>query len=205
MAPMTRCRAIDNIPNELMAQYYAARASAGLLICEGVAPSANGLGYARIPGLFNAEQVKGWKTVTKAVHDKQGLIFAQLMHCGRIGHTLNLPKGAELLAPTGGIQVSGMMWTDTQGPQPHPLAREMNLQDIEQARTEFVKASEMAMEAGFDGVELHAANGYLLEQFLSPVSNKRTDVYGVDRQKFVLEGMFLLLRYILSFLPHSYS
>ena len=165
-----------------MAQYYAARASAGLLICEGVAPSANGLGYARIPGLFNAEQVKGWKTVTKAVHDKQGLIFAQLMHCGRIGHTLNLPKGAEL-----------------------PLAREMNLQDIEQARTEFVKASEMAMEAGFDGVELHAANGYLLEQFLSPVSNKRTDVYGVDRQKFVLEGMFLLLRYILSFLPHSYS
>ena len=79
MAPMTRCRAIDNIPNELMAEYYAARASAGLLITEGVAPCANGLGYARIPGLFNAEQVKGWKIVTKAVHEKDGRIFAQLV------------------------------------------------------------------------------------------------------------------------------
>src|SRR6187431_738595 len=94
MAPMTRSRAINNLPNELIAAYYGQRASAGLIVTEGVSPSPNGLGYARIPGLFSTDQIKAWQPVTKAVHDKGGKIFAQLMHTGRVGHALNLPEGA---------------------------------------------------------------------------------------------------------------
>ncbi len=189
MAPMTRSRALGNVPNELMAQYYSDRATAGLIVTEGVSPSPNGLGYARIPGLYNAEQVAGWKKVNSAVHAKGGRIFIQFMHTGRVAHALNLPKGAEVVAPTAS-QVSGTMWTDSQGPQPHTPAREMNLGDIKKAHDEYVRAAELAIEAGFDGVELHAANGYLLEQFLNPNSNKRTDAYGKTaegRMKFVLD------------------
>ncbi len=100
MAPMTRSRAINNIPNALIAEFYAQRASAGLIITEGTSPSPNGLGYARIPGIYNADQVNGWKLVTKAVHEKGGKIFVQLMHTGRIGHELNLPKGSKIVAPS---------------------------------------------------------------------------------------------------------
>jgi N-ethylmaleimide reductase len=100
MAPMTRSRAINNVPNELIAEYYAQRASAGLIITEGTSPSPNGLGYARIPGIFSVEQINAWKKVTSAVHEKGGKIFVQLMHTGRIGHNHNLPYGARLLAPS---------------------------------------------------------------------------------------------------------
>ncbi len=189
MAPMTRCRAINNIPNDLMATYYAQRAGAGLIITEGTSPSPNGLGYARIPGLFSQAQVEGWKKVTSAVHANKGIIFAQLMHTGRIGHPNNLPEGAELVAPSA-IVAKGQMWTDKGGMQDHPAPREMSKADLEKAKQEFVHASENAIKAGFDGVELHAANGYLLEQFLNPGSNQRTDEYGgsfENRCRFVIE------------------
>lgn len=189
MAPMTRSRALNNVPNELMAEYYAQRADAGLLITEGVSPSPNGLGYARIPGLFSDAQVAGWKLVTDAVHAKGGRIIAQLMHTGRVGHPLNLPAGAEIIAPSA-VAASGEMYTDAQGMQPHPVPRAMTEADIGATRDEYVKASKNAMAAGFDGVELHGANGYLLEQFMSPHTNQRTDGYGGSVEKrirFVLE------------------
>lgn len=189
MAPMTRSRAIGNVPNDLMAQYYAARAGAGLIITEGTSPSANGLGYARIPGLFTHEQVLGWRKVTDAVHAKGGRIFVQLMHTGRVGHSLNLPAGARIMAPSA-LALSGTMWTDSQGMQPHPTPEAMSETDIQEAQAEYVHSAELAIEAGFDGVELHAANGYLLEQFLNPNVNHRTDAYGSNadgRMKLLLD------------------
>jgi len=189
MAPMTRLRAVNNIPNALIASYYGQRAAAGLIISEGVSPSPNGLGYARMPGLFSEEQVKGWKLVTTAVHEKGGKIFAQLMHAGRIGHPLNLPQGARLVAPSA-IAAAGEMWTDQEGKKEHPVPQELTQAQLEETKNEFVQAAKNAIEAGFDGVELHGANGYLLEQFLSPFSNTRTDNYGgsiENRARFVLE------------------
>jgi N-ethylmaleimide reductase len=189
MSPMTRSRAIGNVPNDLMAQYYGERAEAGLIITEGTSPSPNGLGYPRIPGLFNQEQVQGWKKVTDAVHAKKGLIFIQLMHTGRVGQQLNLPQGAKVLAPSA-LALGGTMWTDTQGAQPHTLAKEMTLAEIKQTHDEYVKSAELAIQAGFDGVEFHAANGYLLEQFLNPKTNQRQDAYGSTedgRMKFLLD------------------
>lgn len=189
MAPMTRSRAIGNIPNQLMATYYGQRASAGLIITEGVSPSPDGLGYARIPGIFSIEQVEGWKAVTKAVHENGGRIFAQLMHAGRIGHSANIPEGGALVGPSA-ISANTNMWTDTQGMQITETPREMDAQDIRQAIDDFARAAKMAVEAGFDGVELHAANGYLLEQFLNPHANNRTDQYGgsvANRARFVIE------------------
>jgi len=189
MSPMTRCRAIGNIPNELMAEYYSARADAGLIITEGTAPSANGLGYARIPGIFTMEQVEGWKKVTAAVHKKGGKIFIQLMHTGRISHRLNMPADAQILAPSA-VQAAGQMWTDSMQLQNFPVPKEMTLHDIIFTKAEYVSAAKNAMEAGFDGVELHGANGYLLEQFMSPVSNIRKDKYGgsiENRCQFVIE------------------
>ena len=115
MAPMTRSRAIsDNIPTDIMATYYAQRASAGLIITEGVSPSPNGTGYPRIPGIYNERQIEGWKKVTDAVHEEEGKLFMQLMHTGRIGHELALPAGAQVLAPTA-IAAKGQHYTDQQG------------------------------------------------------------------------------------------
>jgi N-ethylmaleimide reductase len=190
MAPMTRSRAIGNLPNELMAEYYASRAVAGLIITEGTAPSPDGLGYARIPGLFNDEQAAGWRKVTDAVHGKGGRIFLQLMHTGRVSHPLNMPKGSRIVAPSA-IRLPGQMYTDEKGPLDHPVPEAMNEKDLKKARAEFIHSAGLAVEkAGFDGVELHAANGYLLEQFLNPGSNQRTDSYGgsgENRMRFVLE------------------
>ena len=189
MAPMTRSRAINNIPNDLITTYYAQRASAGLIITEGVSPSPNGLGYARIPGLFSSDQVKAWKDVTNAVHRKGGKIFAQLMHTGRVGHALNLPQGARMVAPSA-IAAAGQMWTDQEGMKEHPVPQALSPEQLLETKNEYVQAARNAVEAGFDGIELHAANGYLLEQFLSPHSNKRTDNYGgsiENRSRFVLE------------------
>jgi len=190
MAPMTRCRAIGNIPNDLIAVYYGQRAGAGLIITEGTSPSPNGLGYARIPGIFNDQQVEGWKKITKAVHKNGGKIFIQFMHTGRMSHILNLPEGARILAPSA-IRVStGQMWTDQQGLQDFSMPEAMTTEDVIQTKKEYVSAAKNAIDAGFDGVELHGANGYLLEQFLSPVSNQRTDEYGgsiENRCRFVLD------------------
>ena len=189
MAPMTRCRAIDNIPNELMAVYYKQRSNAGLIITEGTSPSLNGLGYARIPGIFSKVQVEGWKKTTKAVHENGGKIIIQLMHSGRISHPLNMPIESQILAPSQ-VKAAGQMWTDLKGLQDFPVPKEMTEQDILHAKTEYVAAAENALFAGFDGVELHGANGYLLEEFLSPISNIRTDQYGgsiENRCRFVLD------------------
>ncbi|MFN7087518.1 MAG: alkene reductase [Burkholderiales bacterium] len=189
MAPMTRNRALGNVPNALMAEYYAQRAAAGLIVTEGTSPSPNGLGYPRIPGIFSPAQVEGWSAVTRAVHARGGKIFVQLMHTGRIGHPLNLPPGARLLAPSA-IAAAGEIYTDAEGMKPHPLPQAMTEADIRIALQEFVEAAKNAMAAGFDGIELHGANGYLLEQFLRPTSNVRTDRYGggiENRARFVLE------------------
>lgn len=189
MAPMTRNRATGNIPNELMAQYYAQRATAGLIITEGTSPSPNGLGYPRIPGIFSAEQIAGWKLVTDAVHARGAKMFIQLMHCGRIGHPLNLPAGARILAPSA-VAAAGEMYTDAEGMKPNATPQAMTEADIKAAIAEFAQGAKNAMAAGFDGVELHGANGYLLEQFIRPNSNQRTDRYGgpiESRARFVLD------------------
>ncbi|GAB2860729.1 alkene reductase [Hymenobacter ruber] len=189
MAPMTRSRALGNVPNELMAEYYRQRATAGLIITEGVSPSADGLGYARIPGLFNAEHVTNWQRITETVHHHGGHIFVQLMHAGRIFHPLNLPEGAEGIAPSA-VAAQGQMWTDQQQMQDQPTPRALRSDELARVRDEYVHSAKLALEAGFDGVELHGANGYLLEQFLNPASNQRTDEYGgsiQNRARFVLE------------------
>lgn len=189
MAPMTRCRAIGNVPNELMAEYYKQRSGAGLIITEGTSPSPNGLGYARIPGIFNKQQVEGWRKVTSAVHQNGSKIIVQLMHTGRISDALNMPEGSQILAPTA-VKAAGQMWTDSKQMQDFPVPKAMTAEDLEKTKAEFVAAAKNAMEAGFDGVELHGANGYLLEQFLSPISNIRTDNYGgsiENRCRFVIE------------------
>jgi N-ethylmaleimide reductase len=189
MAPMTRCRAIDAIPNELMATYYQQRASAGLIITEGTSPSPNGLGYARMPGIFSEEQILGWKKTTTAVHNNGGKIIIQLMHSGRISHKLNMAEGTQIIAPSA-IKPAGQMWTDAKEMQDYPTPKAMTAEDIVLTQTEYVTASKNAIAAHFDGVELHSANGYLLEEFLSPVSNVRTDHYGgsiENRCRFVLE------------------
>ncbi len=183
MAPMTRSRATGNIPNSLMATYYSERASAGLQITEGTSPSPNGLGYARIPGLYSNEQVKGWKLVTDAVHANGGKIFVQLMHTGRITHPLNLPEGAKVIAPSAIDAANTQMYTDTEGMQPLPLPEALTAEEIKRTVEEYANSARAAIEAGFDGVELHGANGYLLEQFLNAASNQRDDEYGGSPEK----------------------
>jgi N-ethylmaleimide reductase len=182
MAPMTRSRAIGNIPNSLMAEYYGQRAAAGLIVTEGTAPSPNGLGYARIPGIFSEEQRDGWRLITDAVQARGGHIFIQLMHVGRVGSLLNLPSGAELLAPSA-VAMNGKIWTDSQGEQPYDQPRAMTAADVAACLAEFSRAATLAVEAGFDGVELHGANGYLINQFLDPGSNLREDEFGGDAQR----------------------
>lgn len=190
MAPMTRSRAVTlNTPNALMAEYYGQRATAGLIITEGTSPSPNGLGYARIPGLFNEAHVQGWQQVTQAVHAQGGKVFVQLMHTGRVSHRANLADGAEVLGPTAEV-CPGEMYTDALGPQPHSAPRAMTAEDIAHAVAEYAHSARLAIDAGFDGVELHAANGYLIEQFLNANVNRRTDAYGEGpegRNRFALE------------------
>ncbi|WP_372527564.1 alkene reductase [Piscinibacter sp.] len=190
MAPMTRSRALDaNTPNALMAEYYAQRTTAGLIVTEGTSPSPNGLGYPRIPGLFNDAQVRGWKAITDVVHAKGGKIFVQLMHTGRVTQLANLLAGAQVLGPMAQA-CPGQMYTDSRGMQPHSTPRAMTATDIAHAVGEYAKSAQLAIEAGFDGVELHAANGYLIEQFLNANVNLRTDPYGGSiegRNRFALE------------------
>jgi N-ethylmaleimide reductase len=189
MAPMTRCRAIGNLPNELMAEYYKQRSGAGLIITEGTSPSPNGLGYARVPGIFSPQQLEGWKKTTLAVHEAEGKIFVQFMHTGRISHPLNMPEGSQILAPSA-VKAAGQMWTDAKQLQDFPVPKEMTTADLLDTKSEFVTAAKNALDAGFDGIELHGANGYLLEQFLSPISNIRKDNYGgsiENRSRFVIE------------------
>ncbi|MBI1227090.1 MAG: alkene reductase [Bacteroidetes bacterium] len=189
MAPMTRCRALGNVPNDLIATYYAQRATAGLIVTEGTSPSPNGLGYARIPGIYNDAQIEGWKKTTKAVHEKGGKIFLQIMHTGRVSHSANMPAGSKIVAPSA-ISADGNMWTDSQGMQKTEMPEAMTTAEVKSTIQEYVQAAKNAIAAGFDGVEIHSANGYLPNQFLNPGSNVRTDEYGgstENRCRFVLE------------------
>ena len=190
MAPMTRSRAVqNNAPNALVEEYYAQRASAGLILTEGVATSGNGLGYARTPSIHTPEQIEAWSHVVNAVHAKGGRIAVQLMHVGRIAHAANKAAEARTVAPSA-IAAKGAMWTDSQGMQPMPVPEELTTAEVRAIVDEFAQAARNAREAGFDGIELHSANGYLPNQFLSPNTNQRTDEYGgspENRIRFVLE------------------
>jgi N-ethylmaleimide reductase len=189
MAPMNRNRALNNQPNALMTEYYAQRSNAGLIITEGTSPSPNGLGHARMPGIYTKSQIQAWRQITNAIHENGGKVFLQLMHTGRVGHTHNLPSGARVLAPSA-LAATGQVWTDKQGWVEYAVPQEMTAEDIETTKYEFTEAAVNAMTAGFDGVELHAGGGYLFEQFLSPKTNRRNDLYGgsiENRSRFLLE------------------
>lgn len=180
MAPLTRNRAGEGMaPTQLNARYYAQRAGAGLIVSEGTQPSLVGQGYLNSPGIHSDAQIEGWRTVADAVHERGGRIVVQLMHAGRIAAAEN-KQGAETVAPSA-IQAPGKMITAA-GPVDHDLPREIATDELPSVLNEYVQAARNAIEAGLDGVEVHAANGYLLHQFLSPNSNKRTDEYGGSAQ-----------------------
>lgn len=190
MAPLTRCRAINqNTPNDWMVTYYSQRASAGLMISEGSSPSPNGLGYANIPGLFTQAHVTAWKKVMESVHAKGGKMFFQMMHTGRIAHANNLPEGGTVVAPSA-IAQQGQISTYDLGKQAYPIPEAMSTQAVKATIQEYVDSAKMAIEAGFDGVEIHSAHGYLPNQFINTASNQRTDEYGgsiENRCRFVLD------------------
>jgi N-ethylmaleimide reductase len=192
MAPMTRCRAeAFGVPSALAIEYYVQRATAGLIITEGTAPSAVGQGYIRTPSIYSAEQVAAWKKITDAVHAKGGRMFMQLMHVGRIGHAANRCTAEPLVAPSP-VRAAGQMWTDALGMQDYDMPRALEQGEIPAVIAEYAQATRHAIEAGFDGVELHAASGYLPMQFLSTGANHRTDAYGGSLEKrlrFVLETL----------------
>lgn len=189
LAPMTRSRArADGTPGDLAAEYYGQRASLGLLISEGAQPSADGQGYVDTPGIYTPEHVEGWRAVADAVHAGGGHLFVQLMHVGRISHPDNTPHHRQPVAPSA-ISAEQDMVTPA-GTQQTPIPRAMSGEDIAATIAEFRHAAASAIAAGADGVELHAANGYLLHQFLAPNANHRTDAYGgsvENRARFVVE------------------
>ncbi|MEU3408820.1 alkene reductase [Streptomyces sp. NPDC006670] len=189
MAPMSRNRATaEGLATELMATYYGQRAGAGLIITEGIQPSVTGQGFGNSPGLHTQEQAESWKPVTEAVHANGGLIVAQLMHCGRIGHPSLYPSGHQSVAPSA-VTAAGQAY-GPQGPLDYPEPRALTVEEIAEVVKEHADAAELAIEAGFDGVEIHAGNGFLLHQFLSENTNLRTDQYGgsvENRIRFAIE------------------
>lgn len=197
MAPLTRNRATKgtDAPNDLMAQYYAQRASAGLIISEATQISQQGQGYVWTPGLYTQAQVEGWRSVTKAVHDAGGLIFNQLWHVGRISHVSLQPNGAQPVSSSS-IRANAQTFIESgfaDVSDPHAL----ELNEIARVIEDYRLAAENAKHAGFDGVEIHAANGYLIDQFLRDSVNKRTDIYGgavENRARFALEVIDAILK-----------
>jgi len=177
MAPLTRSRAVKGeVPNPLAVDYYRQRASAGLIITEATQVSAQGQGYAYTPGIFTDDQVAAWKKVTDAVHAEGGRIVLQLWHVGRVGHPDLQPDGGLPVAPSA-IRLDGQAFTE-EGFKPHPTPRALALDEIADVVEQFRYGALRAKEAGFDGVEVHGANGYLLDQFLRDGTNQRTDSYG---------------------------
>lgn len=196
MAPMTRARARDDIPDEHTVLYYAQRASAGLIISEGAPISREGCGYLFNPGLYNDAQTQGWRRVTDAVHAKGGKIFAQLWHVGRMSHVSIQPDGGAPVSSVavGAARSNAYAWVaeGQPGPVQASTPRALESQEVRRVTTDFVDAARRAMEAGFDGIELHGANGYLFEQFLNGALNTRTDEYGgsiANRQRLLLETL----------------
>lgn len=188
MAPLTRLRSgKEGVPGPLVAEHYRQRASLGLIVSEGTYPSEAGRGFPGQPGLVTEEQLKGWADVTAAVHAEGGRIFAQVMHAGRVTHEATT-GGHEVVAPSA-IAIDGVTRT-YEGKQPFPVPRALTTDELPSIRDEFVRASRNAIEAGFDGVELHSANGYLLHEFMTPAANQRDDIYGgspENRARFVIE------------------
>lgn len=189
MAPMTRSRAKpDGTPGDLAPEYYAQRASMGLLITEGTQPSEDGQGYLATPGIYTDAHVVGWRKVTDAVHAKGGRLFVQLMHVGRRAHPENTAHHRQPVAPSA-IAPGESMFTIT-GMQPVPEPRALTTEEIKRTVADFARAAERAIEAGADGVEVHGANGYLVHQFLAQNANQRTDEYGglmENRARFAIE------------------
>jgi len=189
MSPMTRSRAkLDGTPGELAAEYYAQRASVGLIVAEGTQPSDDGQGYLTTPGIYTPAHVAGWKKVTTAVHHKGGHIFIQIMHAGRMSHPDNTPHHRQAVAPSA-IAPGTQMFTAT-GMQDIPTPRALTTDEVRQTVADFRLAARRAIEAGADGVEIHGANGYLVHQFLAPSANTRTDEYGgsiANRARFAIE------------------
>ncbi len=178
MAPMTRSRAGDgDAPTELNALYYAQRASAGLVITEGVQPSANGKGYIRTPGIYTSEQITGWKQVSDAVNTKGGNLVMQIMHCGRIGTRHNKDADSETVAPSE-LKAAGEIYTDTHGMVEFDVPRALETYEIPGVIEEYKQATINAFECGFAGVELHGTSGYLPMQFMATSTNQRNDQYG---------------------------
>ncbi|WP_291052345.1 MULTISPECIES: alkene reductase [unclassified Empedobacter] len=196
MAPMTRARNKDGIPKQYNAEYYSQRTGAGLIITEGTAISTTASGVLHIPGLYTPAQVQGWKLVTEAVHAKGSKIFTQLWHVGRISHVSNQPDGQAPVAPSNIQASNSSAWGyDENGKEGFVTAskpRALETKEVYQVVLDFANAAKNAIEAGFDGVELHGANGYLIEQFLNPYVNNRTDRYGgsiENRSRFLLEAI----------------
>ena len=189
MAPMTRSRAkADGSPGDSAAEYYAQRASLGLLITEGTQPSDDGQGYTTTPGIYTDAHVKGWKKVTDAVHKAGGHIYIQLMHAGRISHPDNTPHHRQPVAPSA-ISADQPMFTPT-GMQQTVEPRALTTAEVKQTVKDFAHAARRAVDAGADGVEIHGANGYLVQQFMAPNANTRTDEYGgaiENRARFAIE------------------
>ncbi|KQV36381.1 MULTISPECIES: alkene reductase [Rhizobium/Agrobacterium group] len=189
MAPMTRSRAnTDGTPTPLMAEYYAQRASLGLILTEATQPSDIGQGNVNTPGIYTAAHVKGWEQVTSAIHAKGGRVFIQIMHVGRMSHPENVVGNLQAVAPS--ALAPNLQLHTPSGMKEVPVPREMTLQDIKQTVADFRHAARSAIEAGADGVEVHGANGYLIQQFLAPNANVRTDEYGgsiPNRARFAIE------------------
>ena len=189
MAPMTRDRsAPDGTPTEMNAEYYAQRASTGLVITEGTQPSADGQGYLLTPGLYEEAHIEGWRSVAEAVHEAGGKIIVQLMHVGRVAHPDNTPHGRQPVAPSA-VTPEAQMFT-AEGMKDIPEPRALSTEEVEQTVEDFRHAAACAIEAGLDGVEIHGANGYLVQQFLSSNANERTDRYGgpvENRIRFAVE------------------
>lgn len=189
MSPLTRSRAgADGTPSDLAADYYGQRASLGLLISEGTQPSADGQGYPNTPGIYTEEHVRGWQRVTSAVHRQGGHFFIQLMHAGRMAHPANKPGRPASVAPSAIAPGEKMFTLD--GLKDAPVPRALSLSEIETTIADYRSAASRSIDAGADGVEIHGANGYLIQQFFAPNSNVRTDAYGgsiENRARFGLE------------------
>lgn len=189
MAPMTRSRALpDGTPSDLAAEYYGQRASVGLIISEGTQPSEDGQGYTNTPGIYTESHIEGWKKVTSKVHNEGGRIFVQLMHVGRVSHPDNTPHHRQAVAPSA-IAPNIEIFT-AQGMKEIPTPRALSEGEIKEVINEFRLAARAAVEAGADGVEIHGANGYLIQQFLSENANQRQDAYGgtiENRSRFAIE------------------
>lgn len=189
MAPMTRSRALpDGTPSDLAAEYYGQRASVGLIISEGTQPSEDGQGYTNTPGIYTESHIEGWKKVTSKVHNEGGRIFVQLMHVGRVSHPDNTPHHRQAVAPSA-IAPNVEIFT-AQGMKEIPTPRELSEGEIKDVINEFRLAARAAVEAGADGIEIHGANGYLIQQFLSENANQRQDAYGEtieNRSRFAIE------------------